>query len=108
MERVLDVVIADDHKLLLQSFASVLQSFEYVHAVTMCSNYDELKQALSINEAQVLFLDLHFPPNDGLSICKELRAVYPNLYIIILTSYTERLRIDAARRLTFETNPSRA
>lgn len=97
MKREINVLIADDHKLLLQSMASVLEGFDYVRKVVTCVNYTELSNSLSQQVPDVIFLDINMPPNDGLNICKEIKQQYPNLYVIILTSHTEQARINAAQ-----------
>lgn len=98
MHKGIQVLIADDHKLLLNSFAAVLNSFTYVQSVDTCSNLSELRNALDKQIPDVVFLDLNLPPNNGLDICAELRKQYKNLCIIILTSYTEHARVKAAEQ----------
>jgi DNA-binding NarL/FixJ family response regulator len=97
MTREINVLIADDHKLLLQSMASVLAGFEYVASVKTCTNLAELSQSLQQQIPQVLFLDINLPPDDGLSICREIKLKYPSIYVIILTSHTEQARINSAQ-----------
>lgn len=97
MNSAMNVLIADDHKLLLQSFSAVLAGFSYVKEVRTCLSYQGLEKALEQQVPDVLFLDINLPPNNGLAICKDVRKQYPYIHIIILTSHTEQARIKEAQ-----------
>lgn len=98
MYSTLNILIADDHKILLKSLSTVLSGFPYVKSVRTCSNYADLMREFAAEVPDVLFLDLNLPPNNGLEICAELRKKHSSLCIIILTSYTEQERVKAAKR----------
>lgn len=98
MKTEISILIADDHKLLLQSLAAVLAEFSYVKSVQTCSTYQQIQEKFKVGVPDVVFLDINLPPDDGLVICKELKDRYPDLYIIILTSYTEQGRINVAKQ----------
>ena len=46
----------------------------------------ELNQELAINKPDVIVLDLNLPQEDGISIAKRVRLVYPNMGIVMLTA----------------------
>ena len=98
MKTEISILIADDHKLLLQSLAAVLGEFSYVKSVETCSSYQQIQEQFKEGVPDVIFLDINLPPHDGLAICRELRDKYPDLYIIILTSYSEQGRINVAKQ----------
>jgi DNA-binding NarL/FixJ family response regulator len=96
MRKGLRIVVVDDHKILLGSFAAVLSEMAIVDKVDTCSTYGELVIQLRKAAPDVLFLDLNIPPYNGLTICNEIRKRLPDLCIVILTSYEGELMVQEA------------
>jgi two-component system nitrate/nitrite response regulator NarL len=92
------ILVVDDHKLLLHGFAAALRALRYVERVDVCSNYEELKKQLKIQTPDLIFLDLNLPPYSGLSICQEIRQVYKDVFVAILTSYDDNFLVQEARK----------
>lgn len=54
---------------------------------TRCAmDADELRALIAISVPDLVLLDLNLPGEDGISICKWLRQVYPRIGIVILTA----------------------
>jgi len=98
MRKGIRVAVTDDHKILLGSLAAVLGQLVFIDSVETCSTYGELQQLMRKMPPDVLFLDLNMRPYNGLVICSEMRKRYPQLCIVILTSYDEQLMILEAEK----------
>lgn len=83
------VAIVDDHKLFREGIHFLIEQMEDVELVFEASNGNELLTKLESIETNVLLLDLDMPDMDGIDALKILRPQYPDLGVIILTTYSD-------------------
>jgi DNA-binding NarL/FixJ family response regulator len=83
----IDLVITDDHKLFRKGLNSLLSDFEFIGNVYEASNGLELLELLQSADSipDIILLDLQMPEMDGIEANKELRKLYPDIKVIILT-----------------------
>ncbi len=84
------LLIADDHKILLDGIVSLLQaegSFEV--ADTAGNGYDVIN-LISKNEYDVCLLDINMPLLDGIETARIIRQKNPGIKIIMLTTYNDK------------------
>lgn len=81
------VVIADDHKLFRKGIRSLLEEFHFVGKIYEAGNGLELLALLKLLDVlpQVVLLDIQMPVMDGIEAHKQIRKLYPQLKVIILT-----------------------
>jgi DNA-binding response OmpR family regulator len=82
----LSIVVVEDHDALRQVTVDFLQSQGY--RVVGVPDGETLDECLASASADVVMLDLNLPGEDGLSICRRLRANSPTLWIVMLTART--------------------
>jgi DNA-binding NarL/FixJ family response regulator len=81
--------IVDDHKLVVECLKKLINE-SGIARVT--GEYYDLKTCrLGLEQVQpdVLLLDIALPDGDGVDFCAELKTKYPDLKIIMLTTYKE-------------------
>jgi DNA-binding NarL/FixJ family response regulator len=84
------LLIADDHKILLDGIVSLLKAeSSFTVAGTAANGYEVLELA-DKNEYDVCLLDINLPKMDGLETAKLLKKRKPDLKIIILTMYNDK------------------
>ena len=83
------ILIADDHELILGGLKVVMQEIEQVDNVDIVCHKTLLYEALKKKKYNVLFLDIHFGTFDGRQIAKELRRLYPNMILAAFTSFDD-------------------
>ena len=83
------ILIADDHELILGGLKVVMQEIEQVGQVDIVSHKSTLLDALKKKSYDVLFLDIHFGSFDGREIAIELKPLYPNLILAAFTSFDD-------------------
>ena len=83
------VHIVDDHKLLAEGLVKLINESELALVVAVSYNAAQCKQALAQELPDVLLLDINLPDANGIELCVALKAQYPNLKILALTSYGE-------------------
>lgn len=88
------VVLADDHKIMLEGIANLLDSEEGIEVVATCSNGLEVIDFLENNPTDLVLLDLDMPKMNGLECAEHLKENSPNLPIAILTMHEEKALIE--------------
>ena len=88
------VALADDHILLRNALASLIDRFENCKVVMQASNGKELSIAISKdNLPDVVLLDLNMPEMNGFETATWLRDNYPSLHVLMLTMYDSELTL---------------
>lgn len=81
------VLIADDHKLFRQGLISLMRTREdLVEIVGEASTGTEAVQMAEQLHPDVILMDIYMPEMDGLQAAKEIRARFPEIAIVMLTS----------------------
>lgn len=84
----LNVIIADDHPIVLFGIRKSLEQIEWVNVVGEFEDSTALINSLSMLDANVLITDLSMPGDkygDGITLIKYIKRHYPQLSIIVLT-----------------------
>jgi len=79
------LVVDDDEELL-----TLLEKFfeRYGHTIKVASTGSQMDACMAIESFDILILDVMLPGEDGLSLCKRVRAA-SNIPVIMLTAMTE-------------------
>jgi DNA-binding NarL/FixJ family response regulator len=83
------VNIVDDHKILVEGLRKLIEESGAITVTQIAYNADECRKQLRYELPDVLLLDVNLPDTDGVTLCEELKKLYPNLRILALTSYGE-------------------
>lgn len=84
----MNVIIADDHPIVLFGIRKSLEQIEWVNVVGEFEDSTALVNSLSKLDAHVLITDLSMPGDkfgDGITLIKYIKRHYPQLSIIVLT-----------------------
>ena len=81
------VLIADDHQLLLDGIATLLQTFPGVELAGQASNGEQAVQQFLALQPDVTLMDLQMPVMTGLDAIAAIRAQHPAARVIVLTTY---------------------
>lgn len=94
----INTVIADVQQLFLDGFERVLEEIDYpiVKIVGRAISARQLKEVLGEADADLLFMELNFTDEDGLSLIASLKSHYPTLRICILSGYTDHKFVKEA------------
>jgi DNA-binding NarL/FixJ family response regulator len=82
--------ITDDHYMIVEGIRSLLQSEKDIewlgHAMTAASCMAFLQQ----QQPDVILMDINLPDKSGIDLCKEVKARYPAIHIIGLSSFNQQ------------------
>ena len=79
------VIIADDHVLYRAGVKTALSAKKDVKVVAEADNGMHLLNMLKMVPVDVILLDIQMPIMDGITALPEIKKLYPNVRIIMLT-----------------------
>ncbi len=80
------VAIIEDHTLLSQAIAEVINKFELFHVAFLCKNGAELVEKLKTHPApKIILMDVNMPIMNGIETTKWLSENHPEIYVLALT-----------------------
>ena len=84
------LLIADDHKLVLDGLVSILKDEKEFVIVATAINGAQVLELTDKLEYDVCLLDISMPQPDGIETARILRTIRPDINIIILTTYSDK------------------
>jgi two-component system, NarL family, response regulator len=81
------VLIADDHPLFRDGLAALLQKDSSIVVVGAAGNGSEVVELFQSLQPDVVLVDLRMPPQDGIAVVEDLRAVSPRARVIVLSAF---------------------
>jgi DNA-binding NarL/FixJ family response regulator len=105
------VLIADDHAVVREGLKQIVSETPDLSVAGEAGNGHEVLEFVRKHECDLVLLDLAMPGKDGLDTLRELKALKPNLPVLVLSVYPEEqyavrlLRAGASGYLTKESAP---
>ncbi|GAA4441252.1 response regulator transcription factor [Pontibacter saemangeumensis] len=84
-EKLIRVVITDDHKIIREGLKSLLERDPALSVVGEASNGRELLELLPETPADVVLMDINMPEMDGYEATRRVRELYPGTQVIALS-----------------------
>ena len=81
--------IVDDHKLVVECLNKLINESGIARVTGVYYDLKSCRLGLEQDLPDVLVLDIALPDGDGVDFCAELKQIYPDLKIIMLTTYKE-------------------
>ncbi len=85
------IAIADDHEIVRNGLAMVIEREEGLSVVLQASSFAELVSKLEQTETDLLILDLNLGDMNGLVSIDNIMALYPSLPVLVLSAFPEEL-----------------
>ncbi|MFD1648789.1 response regulator [Pseudonocardia alaniniphila] len=100
-QEVIGVLVVDDHAVVRRGLAAYLESADGIEAVAEAVNgrdaLVQLRRLATENRLpKVVLMDVLMPEMDGISAIGEILASYPDVRVVMLTSFGEVERVYAA------------
>ena len=87
--KIINVALADDHKIITDSLSEILSKVEDISVIAKAHSIAECREMLKNCQPDVLLLDVSFSDGNGIEFCPEIKKNYPDIKILMLTSYAE-------------------
>ena len=83
------VAIVEDHKVVADGLESLINGSGEATVVGKVHSIADAKRMLEHAEIEVLLLDIGLPDGSGIEFVPQIKAQYPDIKILMLTSYSE-------------------
>ena len=84
------VFITDDHYMVVEGIRSLLQSEKSIEWMGHASNADSCLAFLKTQLPDVILMDINMPGKSGIELCKEVKAKYPSVFVIGLSTFNQQ------------------
>jgi two-component system response regulator DevR len=83
------VFIVDDHELVRSGLIELIDTEKDLSVVGQAGDVQEALVALATVITDVAVLDVRLPDGSGIELCREIRSLYPDVKVLILTSFLD-------------------
>lgn len=83
------VFILDDHELVRRGLTDLLNSAPGISIVGEAATAAEALRRIPASAPDIALLDARLPDGNGIDVCRDIRAGYPAIRCLILTSYDD-------------------
>jgi len=99
MNNPIKVVIADDHVLFRAGVKTALSMHKDIKMIAEADNGMQLLTVLKHIQPDVILLDIQMPVMDGISTLPEIKKLYPEIKVIMLTMHNDHSMISKLMEL---------
>jgi DNA-binding NarL/FixJ family response regulator len=89
MNKKIDLVLVDDHKLFRDGLKYVLDQVEYIDVIGEASDGKEFLELMKSVQPEIILMDIAMPRMDGIEATRASLKLYPDLKIIALTMFDD-------------------
>jgi len=93
------VLIVDDHAVVRQGLRSLLSVHDDIQIVGEADRGSVVLGLVETLRPDVVLLDIRIPPPTGIEVAHRLRRSYPDVRVIILTTYDDDIYLNDALRV---------
>jgi DNA-binding NarL/FixJ family response regulator len=93
----LDLVIADDHPIVLAGLTQLFRQEAGMRVVASCVNGVEALDAVRLHRPDALLLDINMPKLDGFGVLRALASEHSPVAVVVLTADADTSDVAAAR-----------
>lgn len=90
------ILIADDHSVVRSGLGAFLEVFDDFELIGEASNGREAVEQCAVKKPDVVLMDLVMPEMDGAHATQVIREKYPDIKVIVLTSFKEDNLVESA------------
>ena len=90
------IILADDHELVLEGLRALLEAEDDMRVVGAATSGAQLLDAVERHRPDVVVLDLEMGEVGGLRCLERMRALHPQVRVLVLTAYSDGESMRAA------------
>ncbi len=85
----INLQIVDDHKMVVESLSKLITESGIARITGVYYDLKSCRQGLEETLPDILLLDIGLPDGDGTEFCAEIKKAWPELKVVMLTTYKE-------------------
>jgi two-component system response regulator (stage 0 sporulation protein F) len=82
----LNILVVDDKKV-IGDFFNLTMGY-YGHHITVVHDLPQTLQAITTQPFDIVFMDMMMPGKDGVEVLKEVKAMVPDLAVVMMSGYS--------------------
>jgi len=94
----LKILIADDHQVVRRGLQFTIEAEKDMRVAGEASNGAQVVALIQKHKPDVVLMDLQMPEMNGVDALKQIRPLYPELPVLILTTFSDDAHVYAALR----------
>ena len=95
-----NILVVDDEEAIRYTYDLAISDAGYTVFYAECG--EEAWEILGDEDINVIFLDLNLPDMSGIELCRQIRCVKPNAYILAITGYATHFDIAECYQAGFD------
>lgn len=84
-----NIIIVDDQQMVREGLKMILSLHEEINVIGEASNGEEALELLTYTSPEVVLMDIKMPVMNGIEATKLVKAKYPEIKVIILTTFND-------------------
>ena len=85
-------IVVDDEPMMIKSFMRLSSGIEDLQVLSTFESPEDALEFVKSNTVDIAFLDVEMSTMSGIQLAKELRAVRPDILIVIISAYGEYIK----------------
>ncbi|MDH3306012.1 MAG: response regulator transcription factor [Acidimicrobiia bacterium] len=90
------LLLVDDHEIVRQGIKALFQSQDDLEVVGEAGTVAEAIRRVGYDTPNIVVLDVRLPDGSGVEACREIRSRWPDVKVLMLTSYADEEALMAA------------
>ena len=90
------VVVADDQAIVRSGLSALVMAYEQLNLVGEAKDGEEAIELVEMVQPDVVLMDLKMPRMDGISATKIIRQRWPQIHVLVLTSFKDKEMVQGA------------
>lgn len=86
----INVLIVDDHPVVVEGLRKLFGESDRKFNCAFAYSVAECLKALTVFNPDIILLDINLPDGSGIDLCPKIRAQFPNVKIMALSSFGDR------------------
>ncbi len=95
-DRPLRILVVDDHEVVRQGLVALLGRRDEFQVVAEAGSLSEALAAARRFVPDMVVMDVRLPDGSGIEACREIRSEYPDIKVVMLTSYPDEEAVLSA------------
>lgn len=92
------ILIVDDHPMMRQGLAQLINSEPDLEVCSEANNAAQALQLAGTSKADLIIVDISLPDKNGLELIKDIRALFPDVLILVVSMHDESLYAERVLR----------
>lgn len=84
-----NIAICDDHKIVREGLKQIISGFAEFNVVADVESGEQLFQVIRDHKVDMIILDVSLPGRNGLEVLKQIKALRPEINVLVLSMYPE-------------------